>query len=44
MPTKSVAIRLPEELVEWLKAKAEREHRTLSNVIVDILLTAKENG
>ena len=44
MPTKSVAIRLPEELVEWLIAKAEREHRTLSNVIVDILLTAKENG
>ena len=44
MPTKSVAIRLPEELVEWLKAKAEREHRTLSNVIVDILLMAKENG
>lgn len=44
MPTKSVAIRLPEELVEWLKSKAEREHRTLSNVIVDILLTAKENG
>ena len=44
MPTKSVAIRLPEELIEWLKAKAEREHRTLSNVIVDILLTAKENG
>ena len=44
MPTKSVAIRLPEELVEWLKAKAESEHRTLSNVIVDILLTAKENG
>jgi predicted DNA-binding protein len=44
MPTKSVAIRLPEELVDWLKAKAEREHRTLSNVIVDILLTVKENG
>ena len=29
---------------EKVKAKAEREHRTLSNVIVDILLTAKENG
>ena len=41
MPTKSVSLRLPEELYQYLTDRAEREHRTLSNLIVSLLLDAK---
>lgn len=44
MPTVPVGIRIPEELLEWLRMKAEKEHRTLSNMIVTILMDAKEKG
>ena len=42
MPTKPIAVRLPDELYEYLVARAEKEHRTLSNMIISILLTAQE--
>ena len=41
MPTKTVNIRIEEELLEYLKERAEKENRTLSNMIVTIL--QKEN-
>lgn len=42
MSTKSVSLRLPEELYQYLTDRAEREHRTLSNLIVSVLLDAME--
>lgn len=42
MPTKSVSLRLPEGLYQYLAARAELEHRTLSNLIVSLLLDAME--
>ena len=43
MPTVQIGIRLPQELYDWLKEKAEKEHRTLSNALVSILLDRKES-
>ena len=42
MPTKSIGLRIDEELLKYLEERAEREHRTLSNMIISILLDAKE--
>jgi len=42
MPTKSIGLRIDEGLLSYLEARAEREHRTLSNMIISILLDAKE--
>ena len=42
MPTKPVNIRIDEELLAYLEQRAEREHRTLSNMIISILLDAME--
>lgn len=42
MPTKSIGLRIDEELLAYLEERAEREHRTLSNMIISILLDAKE--
>ena len=42
MPTKAINIRLPEELYEYLQKRAEKEHRTLSNLVISILLDEKE--
>ena len=42
MPTKSIAIRIPDDLYEYLVNRAQKEHRTLSNLIVSILLDEKE--
>ena len=42
MATKVVNIRIDEELLAWLKERAEKEHRTLSNMIISILSTKKE--
>jgi len=42
MPTISTSIRLPQELYEWLKSKAEKEHRTISNALIAILTDAKD--
>ena len=44
MPTKSIAVRLPDELLEYLTKRAEKEHRTLSNMIISILLTEQGHG
>ena len=43
MPTKMVNIRVEEELYKYLTERAEKEHRTLSNMIISILLDAKES-
>lgn len=43
MPTVLTSIRLPEELYEWLKDKSEKEHRTISNMLIAILADAKDN-
>lgn len=37
MPTKAVNLRMDEELLNYLKERAEKENRTLSNMIVTIL-------
>ena len=42
MPTKSIAVRLPDALYDYLVARAEKEHRTLSNMIISLLLTVQE--
>ena len=39
---KAVNIRVEEELYEYLQKRAEKEHRSLSNMIISILLTEKE--
>ena len=44
MATKVVNIRIDEELLKWLKEKAEKENRTLSNTIITILLNEKESS
>ena len=44
MPTKQIALRLDEELLRYLEDRANREHRTLSNMIISILLDAMEHG
>ena len=44
MPTKSIAIRIPDDLYEYLVNRAQKEHRTLSNLIVSILLDVREEG
>lgn len=42
MPTKSIGLRIDEELLAYLERRAEREHRTLSNMIISILLDEME--
>lgn len=42
MPTKSIALRIDTDLLEYLEARAAKEHRTLSNMIISILLDEKE--
>ena len=42
MPTKSITIRMDDDLLKYLTERAEQEHRTLSNMIISILLTEKE--
>ena len=42
MPTVQIGVRVPEELYEWLKDKAEKEHRTISNMLIAILADAKD--
>ena len=44
MPTKSIALRIDTELLAYLEERAKREHRTLSNMIVSILMDAMEAG
>ena len=41
-PTTLVSLRIDSELLEYLKKRAEDEHRTLSNMIISILLNEKE--
>lgn len=43
MPTRAVNIRVDEELYQYLQDRADKEHRTLSNMIISILLDAKES-
>lgn len=42
MPNKSITLRIDTSLFEYLEKRAEREHRTLSNMIISILMDAKE--
>ena len=42
MPTKAINLRIDTELLEYLQKRADKEHRTLSNMIISILLTEKE--
>lgn len=43
MPTRAVNIRVDEELYQYLLDRAEKEHRTVSNMIISILLDSKES-
>lgn len=40
---KAVNIRVEEELYDYLQKRAEKEHRSLSNMIISILLDEKES-
>ena len=42
MPTKAINLRIDTELLEYLQKRADKEHRTLSNMIISILLMEKE--
>ena len=42
MPTRVVNVRMDEDLIKYLQDRAEKEHRTLSNMIISILMTEKE--
>ena len=42
MSTKMVSIRIEKDIIEYLKERADKEHRTLSNMIISILLTEAE--
>ena len=42
MPTRPVNLRIDEELLRYLEDRANRERRTLSNMIISILLDAME--
>lgn len=42
MPTKPINLRIDVELIEYLEDRATKEHRTLSNMIISILLDEKE--
>ena len=42
MPTKAINLRIDTELLEYLQKRADKEHRTLSNMIISILLTDYE--
>lgn len=42
MPTKAVNLRIDTELLAYLQERADKEHRTLSNMIISILMTEKE--
>jgi hypothetical protein len=44
MPTQVISLRIDTELLEYLKERAEREHRTLTNMITAILLDAKDDS
>lgn len=44
MTTKSIALRIDTDLLNYLEARAEKEHRTLSNMIISILLDSKEHS
>lgn len=41
MPTKSIALRIDTDLLNYLETRAKKEHRTLSNMIISILLDAR---
>lgn len=41
--TKLISIRIDIELLAYLQEKADKEHRTLSNMINHILMTEKES-
>ena len=44
MPTKMISVRIDEDLLKYLQDRAEKEHRTLSNMIVSLLAEQKERG
>lgn len=42
MPTTLVSLRINDDLLEYLKQRAEQEHRSFSNMIISILMEEKE--
>ena len=44
MPTKMVSVRIDTELLKSIEERAEKEHRTLSNVIATMLIDANRKG
>ena len=42
MPTKHITLRLDEDLLKYLQNRADKEHRTVSNLIQSILLDEME--
>ena len=44
MAKRLISIRFDTELLDYLQERAEHEHRSLSNMIISILMTEKENA
>lgn len=44
MPTKMISLRIDKKLLDYLTERAEKEHRTLSNMVVSILLEEMERS
>jgi hypothetical protein len=38
-PTVTTTLRMPEKVREWMKVAAERENRTVSNLIITVMTT-----
>ena len=44
MSTQVISLQIDTALLEYLKQRAEREHKTLTNMITSILLDAKDDS
>lgn len=42
MPKQHITIRLPQTLIEWINAQADKEHRSRTNYIEKLLLERKQ--
>lgn len=43
MTTKSITVRIPTDIYEYLSARSVNEHRTISNMIISILMDSKDS-
>ena len=41
MSTRSITVRIPNDLYEYIAKRAEKEHRTISNMIISMLIDSQ---